>query len=103
MAHFANIDENNIVVQVIVVHNDVLLDEDGVEQESLGASFCSNLLSHLGGSWVQTSYNNTFRGIFAGSGMTYDESNDIFVAGPEVDYPDNSLGEPLVDNQNVPS
>tara|TARA_R110000796_G_scaffold120824_1_gene234989 strand:- start:123 stop:392 length:270 start_codon:yes stop_codon:yes gene_type:complete len=80
MAHFAKIDENNIVVEVIVVHNNVLLDDDGVEQESLGASFCSDL---LGGNWVQTSYNGNFRALFAGAGMTYDESNDCFVAAPE--------------------
>jgi hypothetical protein len=80
MAHFAKIDENNIVVEVIVVHNDVLLDDNGVEQESLGVSFCSEL---LGGNWVQTSYNGNFRALYAMAGMTYDESNDVFVAAPE--------------------
>jgi len=80
MAHFAEIDEKNIVIRVIVVHNSVLLDDNGVEQESLGVSFCSDL---LGGNWVQTSYNGNFRALFARASMTYDESNDVFVAAPE--------------------
>ena len=54
MAHFAQIDENNIVQQVIVVHNNELLDENGYEKESKGIQFCESL---LGGFWVQTSYN----------------------------------------------
>ena len=51
MAHFAQID-NNIVTNVIVVDNQVLLDDQGVEQESLGAQFCQDL---MGGTWIQTS------------------------------------------------
>lgn len=76
MAHFAKIDENNIVAEVIVVHNDVLLDDNGVEQESLGSSFCSDL---LGGNWVQTSYNGNIRKNFAGGGFTYDSVRDAFI------------------------
>jgi hypothetical protein len=68
MAHFAKI-ENSIVREVIVVNNDVLKDEHGVEQESIGAQFCADT---FGGTWVQTSYNGSFRGRFAGVGMTYD-------------------------------
>lgn len=77
MAHFAQIDENNIVTRVTVVSNDVMLDEQGVEQEGIGASFCSSL---FGGSWVQTSYNETFRKNFAGVGFFYDASKDAFIA-----------------------
>lgn len=51
MAHFAQIDENNIVQQVIVVHNNELLDDNGIEQESKGIQFCQSL---LGGNWVHT-------------------------------------------------
>jgi hypothetical protein len=74
MAHFAKI-ENNIVTQVIVVNNEVLLDENNVEQESIGAQFCADL---LGGTWLQTSYNGNFRGKYAGAGDLYDPELDIF-------------------------
>ncbi len=74
MAHFARL-ENNFVTQVIVVNNEVLLDENGVEQESIGAQFCADT---FGGEWKQTSYNGNFRGSFAGSGMIYDAELDEF-------------------------
>lgn len=73
MAHFARI-ENGIVQQVIVVNNEVLLDEKGVEQEALGEQFCSEL---LGGVWIQTSYNANFRGKYAGVGDIWDGTNFI--------------------------
>jgi hypothetical protein len=76
MAHFAEIGLNNTVQQVIVVHNNELLDENGVEQETKGAEFCRNL---LGGTWVQTSYNGSFRKNFAGAGYTYDSERDAFI------------------------
>lgn len=75
MAHFAQI-ENGTVVNVIVVHNNELL-VDGVEVESKGIQFCTNL---LGGTWVQTSYNNRIRKQYAGIGFTYDADADVFVA-----------------------
>ena len=74
MAHFARI-ENGIVVEVIVVNNEILLDENGVEQESLGADFCTELFS---GQWIQTSYNGNFRNRYAGVGDLYNETDDIF-------------------------
>jgi hypothetical protein len=77
MAHFAEIGLNNVVQQVIVVHNNELLDENGVEQESKGQEFCRNL---LGGTWAQTSYNGSFRKNFAGAGYTYDSTRDAFIA-----------------------
>ena len=80
MAHFAELDDNNIVKNVIVVNNEVLLDSEGVEQEALGVAFCQEL---FGGTWVQTSYNNNFRGRYAGLGMIYDLVKDEFVL-PEV-------------------
>jgi hypothetical protein len=80
MAHFAELDETNTVKQIIVVHNNELLDENGNESEQKGIDFCVNL---LGGTWIQTSYNNNFRGTYAGIGMTYDPVNDVFVT-PEV-------------------
>jgi hypothetical protein len=75
MAHFAKI-EDNIVTQVIVINNEVLLDENGIEQETIGAAFCEEL---FGGTWIQTSYNKNFRGNFAGIGMTYDPIKDEFI------------------------
>jgi hypothetical protein len=75
MAHFAKI-ENDTVIQVIVVSNDVLLNDEGIETESLGAQFCHDLFD---GEWIQTSYNSNFRGVFAGIGMIYDRANDLFI------------------------
>ena len=75
MAHFAKINENNIVEQVIVVANEVLLDENGIEQESIGAQFCAET---FGGTWIQTSYNGNIRKNYAGIGFTYDPVADHF-------------------------
>ena len=77
MAHFAQLDDNNIVTQVIVVGNGELLDENGVEQESKGIAFCQSL---LGGNWKQTSYNANIRKNYAGIGYTYDADRDAFIA-----------------------
>ena len=77
MAHFAELDDNNIVKQVIVVHNNELLDESGNESEQKGIDFCNNL---LGGRWIQTSYNSTIRKNFAGQGYLYDPIRDAFIA-----------------------
>lgn len=76
MAHFAEIDESGVVLRVIVVHNNELLDENGVEQEAKGADFCRGL---FGGTWVQTSYNGNIRKNFAGTGYTYDSGRDAFI------------------------
>jgi hypothetical protein len=76
MAHFAQLDDNNVVTQVIVVHNNELLD-DGIEQEAKGIAFCESL---LGGRWIQTSYNGNIRKNFAGIGFTYDAQRNAFIA-----------------------
>jgi hypothetical protein len=76
MAHFAELDESNIVTQVIVVHNNELLD-NGVESEAKGIAFCESL---FGGNWIQTSYNGNIRKNYAGIGHTYDASRDAFIA-----------------------
>ena len=89
MAHFAELDENNVVKQVIVVHNNELLDDEGQENEAKGVEFCSSLFGHT--NWVQTSYNDSVRKQFAGVGFTYDDVNDIFVA-PQP-YPSWSLDD----------
>lgn len=75
MAHFAEIDEYGYVKRVIVVANEDTADENGNEDEAIGAAFCNNI---FGGRWVQTSYNGNFRGKYAGIGDYYDEQEDIF-------------------------
>jgi len=77
MAHFAELDSNNIVLRVVVVNNTELLDNDDVEQESLGVAFCQSL---FGGTWKQTSYNGNMRKNYAAVGYTYDSSRDAFIA-----------------------
>lgn len=78
MAHFARLDSNNKVIQVIVVHNNELLDENGQESEAKGIAFCKSIYGQ-DTQWVQTSYNNQFRGRFAGINDTYDPVNDVFL------------------------
>jgi hypothetical protein len=82
MAHFAQLDENNVVTQVIVVSNNELLDASGVEREEMGIGFCQRL---FGGNWKQTSYNHNFRKRYAGIGYTYNAELDAFV--PPKPYP----------------
>ena len=70
MAHFAQLDSNNVVTQVIVVSNDDTSDSNGVETESIGVAFCQKLLG-AETNWKQTSYNSNMRGNYAGIGYTY--------------------------------
>jgi len=77
MAHFAKLDENNVVTQVIVVDNKDITDpHTGQEDEILGIAFCKKL---LGGNWRQTSYNNNMRVRYAGIGYSYNAGLDAFV------------------------
>ena len=76
MAHFAQLNEDNIVTQVIVVANQDTTDSDGMENEAVGAAFCANL---LGGTWKQTSYNANIRKNYAGIGYKYDAELDAFI------------------------
>ena len=78
MAHFAQLDDNNVVTQVIVVANDELL-LDGVESEAKGVIFCKSLFGE-DSKWVQTSYNATIRKNYAGVGFKYDSALDAFIA-----------------------
>jgi hypothetical protein len=75
MAHFVELDETNTVKRGIVVHNNELLDENGIEQEQKGIDFC---VAHYGGTWIQTSYNGNIRKNYAGTGMIYDPIRDAF-------------------------
>jgi len=78
MAHFALIDSENKVQELIVVSNDVLTDENGDEQEALGQAFIASL--GLAGTWLQCSYNGNFRGVYPGPGYAYDPASDLFIA-----------------------
>jgi len=88
MAYFAKL-ENNIVVQVISVSNDVCGEPTlgFPETESAGRAFIANTLK-FAGTWKQTSYNNNFRGTYAGIGYTYDDGLDVCVAPVSVVEPD---------------
>jgi hypothetical protein len=70
VAHFAEIDSNNQVLRVLVVSND---------DEHRGQEFLAEDLG-LGGTWIQTSYNNNIRKQFAGVGYSYNETADVFIA-----------------------
>ena len=85
MAHFARITDENIVEHVIVISDDIVPDP-APSNESLGQAFIADVLG-LSGTWLQTSYNGNFRGVYAGSGYTYDPVLDEFVAPPEPEPP----------------
>jgi len=78
MAHFACLDENNVVTQVIVVSNEDTSDSNGVEVEEIGVAFCKKLLG-ADTNWKQTSYNNNTRVRYAGIGYSYNAELDAFV------------------------
>lgn len=94
MSHFAEVNENNIVLRVVVGDNNDPAGDEGYQW----------LLDNLGGTWIKTSYNGSIRKNFAGEGYTYDPDRDAFIApkpfeswildedncrwGPPVDYPE---------------
>jgi hypothetical protein len=67
MSHWAEIDESNIVIRVLVGDNDS--PDEG-----------KSVMESLGGTWIQTSYNSNFRANYAGVGFTYDPVSDVFIA-----------------------
>ena len=97
MAHFAQLDDKNIVTRVIVVNNDDITDSNGNEIESIGVAFCQKLLG-ADTNWKKTSYNHNIRGNYAGVGHTYMTnvatlgvaSTDIFISSQP--YPSWSIG-----------
>jgi hypothetical protein len=78
MAHFAQLDSSNFVMQVIVISNADILDEHGDESEEIGIQFCQSFFGE-DTTWKQTSYNNTFRKTYGGIGFYYDQTLDEFV------------------------
>jgi len=112
MAHFARLDENNTVVAVLVVHNnelasgseievvDGMIQEKQILSEAQGIAFCQSLYG-ADTRWVQTSYNGSFRGKYAGIGDTYDAEANVFsspVVAPSVDVP---VVAPAVETQQA--
>ena len=98
MAHFAQLDDNNIVINAIVINNDDIIDSTtGKQVESVGVAVCQKLMGATT-NWKQTSYNNNMRGNYAGVGMTYMSgirtlgvaSTDIFIE--QQPYPSWSVG-----------
>jgi hypothetical protein len=77
MAHFARINENNIVDEIIVVGNEDCQNLDFPESELVGQEFITSI--GLSGNWKQTSYNGNFRKKYAGVGDTFDENRDAFI------------------------
>ena len=89
MATFAKIVLNSKVIESLSVHNDVLKDANGMEQEALGIDFLTKLTGWA--IWRQTSYNNNMRKNHAGIGFSYDEERDAFI--PPKPYPSWVLDE----------
>lgn len=116
MAYFAEIDSNNIVLRVIVIDSEDVI-KNGGDQSPGAELFVANLIgySSTGVRWVQTSYNNNFRGKYAGPGMKYDVNLNRFIPSqpfpswtfnsstyewnPPIPYPKTytQLGEPFED------
>lgn len=89
MAHYAILNEDNIVTNVIVISNDDILDENGNENEELGLEKCREIYNDPSIKAVQTSYNKNFRKYYAGIGFSYNEEGDVFV--PPKPYPSYSF------------
>ena len=100
MAHFAQLDSNNTVTNVIVINNSDAALMDGTETESIGIAFCQKLFG-TDTIWKQTSYNavngSGFRGNFAGIGMTYMENVATLGVGATFARWQSPLGDPLPD------
>jgi hypothetical protein len=77
MAHFAELNPNDVVLRVLVVDNADTADESGQEVEAIGIAFLQGLLGPET-RWVQTSYNATIRGQYASPGDVYDAEADVF-------------------------
>jgi len=78
MAHFARLDENNIVTDVFVIDDRDTTDlVTGLESEDIGVAFCNKLFGNA--TWKKTSYNGRFRYRYAGIGYSYNEEIDAFV------------------------
>jgi len=85
MAHFAQVDEYQIVRNVIVIDNSDCGGGEFPESEPIGQDFIADI--GIEGEWLQTSYHGNFRGQYAGQGMTYDPTLDEFVSPQPAEAP----------------
>ena len=85
MAHFAQVDEYQIVRSVIVINNSDCGGGEFPDSEPIGQAFIASI--GIDGEWLQTSYNGNFRGTYAGQGMTYDPTLDEFVSPQPEELP----------------
>ncbi len=90
MAHFAKLNENNEVIEILVIHNNEVTDQNGDEVEELGIDFLKSIYGETT-NWKQTSYNSNIRGTFAEIGGIYKEDEDRFV--PSSPFPSWVLNE----------
>lgn len=79
MAYFAQLDENNVVINVVSIDNNEIGLIDGTESEEKGIRACKYMFGE-DTRWIQTSFNNRIRTRFAGVGYIYDEERDAFIA-----------------------
>ena len=78
MAHYAELDEHNVVLRVLVVRNEDEQDEHGKDDEAKGIAYLQSLFG-ANTRWVRTSYHGNIRTRYAGAGMTYDATIDAFL------------------------
>ena len=81
MAHFAELDTNNVVIRVVVVGNDITTAAGPLGENDMhvdGETWCVNFFK--GGNWKQTSYNNNFRKQYCGKGYTFDAAKNKFIS-----------------------
>jgi hypothetical protein len=83
MAHWAELDENNKVIRVLVGDNNDPAGDEGYQW----------LIDNLGGTWIKTSYNGNIRYNYAGAGFTYDPIDDAFIAPVPCDHPELTLND----------
>lgn len=81
MAHYAEINQDNVVLRVVVVNDECEGSGTDAEKDVIGASWCAEFFG--GGTWKKTSYTGNYRGQFAGIGFVYDPVLDEFVAPEE--------------------
>lgn len=81
MAHFARLDHNNIVINVVKINDSDCLDSQGQESEQVGIEFLRSLFGS-DTQWLQTSYNNNIRKNYACIGYYYDSELDAFISPP---------------------
>tara|TARA_B100001094_G_scaffold258019_1_gene257695 strand:+ start:1404 stop:1787 length:384 start_codon:yes stop_codon:yes gene_type:complete len=103
MAHFAELNDSNVVLRVVVIADSDCLDSEDKESEAVGIAFCEGLFGS--GTWKQTSYNGNIRSTYANPGSTYNPSKDKFI--PTSPYPswvlnsDDNWESPLGDPPEV--